>query len=161
MPTFKGNPVTLVGKKIQVGETAPDFKAVNIAMEEVSLHDFVGKRKVISVIPSIDTGVCEFQTRKFNEEVSNIENTILITISLDLPFAQRRWCGASEIENALMLSDYRFKDFGKKYGTLIEELQLLNRAVFILDENNKVLYVEYLEESGNHPQYDIVLSQLK
>lgn len=161
MATFKGNPVTLIGERVKVGDIAPDFNLLSSSLENVKLNDFLGKIKVISVIPSIDTGVCDFQTRKFNEECSGIENVVVITVSCDLPFAFKKWCGAAGLENIVTLSDHRDVSFGQSYGVLIEELRLLNRAVFILDEKNKVIYAEYLEENANHPNYEAALNTLK
>lgn len=160
MPIFKGKNVSLYGERLNVGDVAPIFKAINNDLDEVSLTDFKGK-KLISVIPSIDTGVCDFQTRKFNEEMANVDNLTVITISMDLPFAQARWCGANGLANIVMLSDHRLKDFGTKYGNLINEFQLLNRSIFVLDENNVVLHVEYLEVNSDHPDYDAVRRVLK
>lgn len=160
MATFKGNPVTLIGEKVKVGDKAPNFSAINTDLSTVSLENFKGKRKLISVIPSIDTGVCEFQTRKFNEEASKFENTVVITVSCDLPFALRRWCGSSGLD-VITLSDHKDNAFGKAYGVLIEELRLLSRATFIIDENDTVVYAEYVEESSSHPDYEKALNILK
>lgn len=157
MPTFKGNEITLLGNKVKVGDKAPNFKVVNTDLSVVSLEDFKGKRKLISVIPSIDTGVCDFQTRKFNEEASKLENTVVITISCDLPFALRRWCGSAGLD-VVTLSDHKDTSFGKAYGVLIEELRLLNRSIFVINEEDTIVYAEYLEENGNHPDYEKALA---
>lgn len=148
--TFGGNPLTLAGTQLQVGDTLENFTALKNDLTPVTLNDFTGL-KVISVVPSLDTGVCDFQTKKFNEELSN---TTVLTLSVDLPFAQARWCGANGVDHVVTLSDYNGHDFAKKSGTLIQELQLLTRAIIIVDENNKVLYTEYLDEITNHPDYD-------
>ncbi|MRG87708.1 thiol peroxidase [Salinibacillus xinjiangensis] len=158
--TFKGNPVTLLGEEVQVGNQAPDFTVLANDLSEKSLKDYQGK-KLISVVPSLDTGVCDAQTRRFNEEASNLDNVTVLTVSMDLPFAQKRWCGANGIENVVTLSDHRDGSFGQAYGVLIQELRLLARAVFVVDENNKVTYVEYVSEATNHPDYDAALNAVK
>ena len=135
---FKGNPVTLVGHHVEVGETAPDFNVVDNSLQEVSSTSFKGKRIYVSV-PSIDTGVCDREVRRFNEEASRIKDVTVYTISMDLPFAQARWCGAAGIEHIMTLSDYKDRSFGQNYGTYIEELGLLTRAVFVVNESNQVL----------------------
>lgn len=159
--TFKGNPVTLVGNQLQVGDDAPNFTVINTALEEKTLSDYDGKIKLISVVPSVDTGVCAVQTKRFNEEADKLPNVQILTISMDLPFAQSRWCSAEGVSNLEMLSDHREADFGKKYGVLIEELRLLSRAIFVVNEENKVTYVEYVPEVGNHPDYDAALEHIR
>lgn len=159
--TFKGKPVTLVGQQISVGDTAPDFTVLSNNLQPVSLSDYQRKIKLISVVPSIDTGVCSEQTKRFNEEADKLDNVQVLTISMDLPFAQTRWCAANGIKNLDILSDHRDADFGKKYGVLIQELRLLARAIFVIDSNNKVTYVEYVSEVGNHPDYDKALEAAK
>lgn len=161
MTTFNGNTVTLAGKKLQVGDIAPDFSLTDTDLSKKTLADFAGQKKVISVVPSIDTGVCDAQTRRFNQELSDADNTVVITVSVDLPFAQARWCGAAGLNDAITLSDYYDYSFGKAYGLLINELHLLGRAVFVLDENNKITYLEYLDEITNHPNYDAALAAVK
>ncbi|HLS35025.1 MAG TPA: thiol peroxidase [Bacillota bacterium] len=159
--TFQGNPVTLVGNPVQVGEEAPDFTVLNNALEEVSLADYAGKKKLISVVPSLDTGVCSDQTKRFNEEIDNLDNVAVLTVSMDLPFAQGRWCETEGVKGLEVLSDYRDANFGENYGVLIEELRLLARSVFVIDENDVVTYAEYVSEVGTHPDYDAVLEHLK
>ena len=159
--TFKQETVTLLGEEQKVGNKAPDFTVVANDLSEKTLADYSGKVKLISVVPSVDTGVCADQTRRFNEEAANLDNTVVLTISMDLPFAQGRWCGANGIKNVETLSDHRSADFGKKYGVLIEELRLLSRSIFVVDENNEITYVEYVPEVTNHPNYDAVLDHLK
>lgn len=159
--TFKGNPVTLVGNQLQVGDDAPNFTVINTALEEKTLSDYDGKIKLISVVPSVDTGVCAVQTKRFNEEADKLPNVQILTISMDLPFAQSRWCSAEGVSNLVMLSDHREADFGKKYGVLIEELRLLSRSIFVVNEENKVTYVEYVPEVGNHPDYDAALEHIR
>ena len=159
--TFKGNPMTLRGEELKVGDQAPDFTALNTSLEQVSLSDFEGKRKLISVIPSIDTGVCSTQTKTFNERAAGVENVEVLTISNDLPFAQKRWTADEGLENAVTLSDHRDLSFGENYGVVMEELRLLSRSVFILDEDNKVVYVEYVPEGTDHPDYDKAIEALE
>lgn len=159
--TFKGNPVTLVGSQLKVGDDAPNFKVITSGLEERTLADYEGKIKLISVVPSVDTGVCALQTKRFNEEADKLNNVHLLTVSMDLPFAQARWCSAEGVNNLDMLSDHREADFGKNYGVLIEELRLLARSIFVVDSNNKVTYVEYVSEVGNHPDYDAVLQHIR
>jgi thiol peroxidase len=159
---LKGNPITLVGREIQVGDPAPDFKVNKDLMTEVTLADFAGKVKLISVVPSLDTGVCDAQTRRFNEEAAGLgESVRILTISVDLPFAQARWCGAAGVDKVVTLSDYKHKSFGKAYGVLIDELQLDMRAIFVVDAHNTVTYVEYLEEMTAHPDYDAAIAAVK
>lgn len=158
--TFKENPVTLLGQEVKVGEQAPDFTVLGNDLSEKHLNDFQGVR-IISVVPSLDTGVCDAQTRKFNEEVEKLEGISVITISNDLPFAQARWCGAAGLEGAVTLSDHRDLSFGNAYGVAIEELRLLTRAVFVVDSSNTVTYVEYVSEATNHPDYEAALQAAK
>ena len=155
--TFKDNPVTLLGTEIQVGNDAPNFTVVANDLSEKTLDDYEGKVKLISVVPSLDTGVCSKQTKRFNEEADKLDNVQLLTISMDLPFAQTRWCSAEGVNNIEILSDHREADFGKKYGVLIKELRLLARSIFVVDSNNKVTYVEYVPEVSSHPDYDKAL----
>lgn len=154
--TFKEQPMTLLGNEVKAGDKAPDFTALGNDLSEKHLDDFKGVR-IISVVPSLDTGVCDAQTRKFNEEASKLEGVTVITISNDLPFAQKRWCGAAGLDDAVTLSDHRDLSFGKAYGTAIEELRLQARAVFVVDSSNTVTYVEYVSEATNHPDYDAAL----
>lgn len=160
MTTFIGKPVTLSGKQFQVGETAPDFKLITPSLEMKSLSDFKGK-KVISVVPSIDTGICSTQTRTFNKELSELDDTHVITISVDLPFAQAKWCGSEGLDKAIMLSDYYDHSFGKAYGLLMEEWHLLARAVLVLDEENQIVYTQYLENVNSEPDYVSAITALK
>ncbi|AIC95300.1 thiol peroxidase [Shouchella lehensis] len=159
--TFKQKPVTLVGKQVQVGDKAPDFRVLANDLTEVTLADFKGKVKLISVIPSIDTGVCDAQTRRFNEEAATLNNTVVLTISVDLPFAQRRWCAAEGIDEVKTLSDHKEVDFGQAYGVLIDELRLLARSVFVVNEEDEVIYAQYVNEVSEHPDYDAALTALK
>jgi thiol peroxidase len=162
--TFKGNPLTLSGEAIQVGQPAPDFKLhfFKDGLKTLSLADVKGKPTILSVVPSLDTPVCAMQTKKFNESLSSLGDSInAVTVSLDLPFAQARFCGAENITNMRAASDYQDRSFGQKYGTLIEELKIMSRAIFVLDAAGKVTYVEYVPEVASEPNYDAALSALK
>jgi thioredoxin-dependent peroxiredoxin len=159
--TFKNNPVTLLGNEVKVGDSAPDFTVLANDLSPVSLADSKGKIRLISVVPSIDTGVCDAQTRRFNEDASKVENVEVLTISVDLPFAQKRWCAANGLENVQTLSDHRELSFGEAYGVHIKELRLLARAVFVVDTNDKVTYVEYVSEATNHPNYEAAIEAAK
>lgn len=154
-------PLTARGKKLEVGEQAPDFKLLDNALQEKSLADYGDAIKLISVVPSLDTGVCDQQTRFLNEKIVELEGAVAITVSVDLPFAQKRWCGNADLEGAITLSDHRNVSFGEAYGVLIEELRLLARSVFVLDRQNKITYIEYLEEMTEHPNYEAALQALK
>lgn len=159
--TFKNEPVTLLGTEVHVGNDAPNFLVLSNDLEEKTLEDYSGKVKLISVVPSLDTGVCAQQTKRFNEEADKLDNVQILTISVDLPFAQKRWCGAEGVTNLQTLSDHREVDFGKKYGLLIKELRLLARAVFVIDQNDKVVHVEYVNEVTDHPDYDAALEKVR
>lgn len=152
--TFKGNPVTLLGPELKVGDQAPDFKVLANDLSEVTLADSKGFVRIISVVPSLDTGVCDAQTRRFNEKAGGIDGVKVLTVSVDLPFAQKRWCGAAGVENVQTLSDHRDLSFGTAYGVAIKEMRLLARAVFVVDQNDQIVYVEYVPESTNHPDYE-------
>ena len=158
--TFQGNPLTLEGTQVKVGDTAPNFTVVNNDLNEVSLNDTKGKR-IFLTVPSLDTPVCDTEVRRFNEEASKLNNVTVYTVSMDLPFAQARWCGAAGVNNVVTVSDYKDKEFSKNYGAYINELGLLTRAVFVVDENNKVSYVEYLNEITEEPNYAKALEALK
>ncbi|MFC5590405.1 thiol peroxidase [Sporosarcina soli] len=160
--TFKNNPVTLLGKEVAVGDTAPDFTVLSNDLNPVTLADSKGKIRLISVVPSVDTGVCAVQTRKFNEEAASLGDDVeILTISVDLPFAQARWCAAEGIENVKTLSDHRDLSFGEAYGVVIQELRLLSRSIFVVDQNDKVTYVEYVSENTNHPNYEQAIEAVK
>jgi len=157
--TFKGNPMTLIGPEIKVGDKAPDFQVTAGDLSTVTLQNFKGKTKLISVVPSLDTPVCEQQTRRFNEEASKLPADVeVLTISMDLPFAQKRFCSTAGIQKVRTLSDYKSASFGQAYGTLIKELHLLTRSVFIIGPDDKVQYVEYVKEVTNHPNYEAALN---
>ena len=160
--TFKGKPVTLLGPEIRVGSKAPDFRAVDGSLSPVTLSDFKGKIKVISAVPSLDTPVCDMETRRFNQEAAKLtEKVIVITISLDLPFAQKRWCAAAGVDRVKVLSDYQDRSFAQAYGVLIKELMLLSRSLFVIDANDVVQYVQHVKEIGMEPDYADVLGAVK
>lgn len=159
--TFKGNPMTLLGNEVKVGDKAPNFTVLANDLSPVTLDDSKGKVRLISVVPSIDTGVCDVQTRKFNEEAANLDGVEVLTVSVDLPFAQKRWCATAGLEQAKTLSDHRDLSFGKAYGVAIEELRLLARAVFVINANDEVTYVEYVSEATNHPDYEKAIEAAK
>ncbi|MEN2769150.1 thiol peroxidase [Ornithinibacillus xuwenensis] len=155
--TFHQDPVTLIGNEVKVGDSAPDFKILTNDLQEKTLADYKGKIKLISVVPSIDTGVCSIQTNRFNEEAHKLDNVQVLTVSMDLPFAQKRWREVNKVETLELLSDHLEGDFGEKYGVLIKELRLLARSIFVVDSNDKVIYVEYVSEVSNHPDYEKAL----
>jgi thiol peroxidase len=160
--TFKQNPVTLLGPDIVVGSQAPDFKVVDNALQPVTRDTAKGKVQLIAVVPSIDTGVCDTMTRKFNQDAAALPDDVAVyTISMDLPFAQKRWCGAAGIERVQMLSDYQERSFGQNYGLLIDELKLLARAVYIIDTDGKVAYREIVPEVTDEPDYAAALNAVK
>ena len=160
--TMKGNPLTLVNNLPQVGQSAPGFEVVGNDLLPVKLSSFRGKVCVISSVPSLDTPICDMQTRRFNQEAENLgPDTSILTISMDLPFAQKRWCGASGVERVVTLSDHRQAEFGTGYGVLIKELRLLARAVFIVDREGIVQYVQLVKEVAEEPDYNAVLDALK
>ncbi len=160
--TFKGNPLTLIGPEIKAGSQAPNFQVLAGDLSPVTLDTFKGKTKLISVVPSLDTPVCDMQTRRFNEEASKMPGDIaVLTVSMDLPFAQSRFCSTAGINKVKVVSDHRDASFGQAYGVLIKELRLLTRAIFVVDANNKVQYAEYVKEVTNHPNYEAALGVLK
>nr|WP_231619586.1 thiol peroxidase [Fictibacillus sp. 5RED26] len=159
--TFKEKPVTLLGNEVKVGDQAPDFTVLANDMSEVSLADSKGSVRLIAAVPSVDTGVCDAEVRRFNEEASKLDNVKVLTVSVDLPFAQKRWCAAAGIENVQTLSDHRDLSFGKAYGVAIEGLRLLARSVFVIDSSDKVTYVEYVDEVTSHPNYEAAIEAAK
>ncbi len=160
--TMRGNPLTLVGPELKPGQKAPAFTATGKGLAPASLEQFKGKVKIISAVPSVDTPVCDAETRRFNEEAGKLPGDVqILTISMDLPFAQARWCGAAGVDKVTMLSDYKSAEFGEKYGALIKELHLLARAVFVVDKNDTVTHVEYVKEVANHPDYEAALNAAK
>ncbi|MEI7818323.1 MAG: thiol peroxidase, partial [Desulfuromonadales bacterium] len=152
--TFKGNPMTLLGSVLEVGDIAPEFIAVDNGLAALSLSSYDGKIKIISAVPSLDTPVCDTETRRFNQEAASLPgNVVVLTVSLDLPFAQKRWCGAAGIDKVVTLSDYRERSFGTGYGVLIKELLLLTRAVFVVDAANIIRYIQIVPEVTAEPDY--------
>jgi thiol peroxidase len=160
--TFKHKPSTLIGTEVKVGDTAPNFTVLANDLSPVTLEDSKGKVRLISVVPSLDTGTCDAQTRKFNETASELgDNVVILTISNDLPFAQKRWCAAAGIDSVQTLSDHRDLSFGEAYGVAIKELRLLTRSIFVVDTNDKVTYVEYVPEATEHPNYEKAIEAVK
>ncbi len=160
--TFKGNPMTLLGPEIKAGDKAPDFQVVDTSLAPVSLSDFRGKVKIISAVPSLDTPVCDAETRRFNQEAAKLQgNVVVLTISLDLPFAQKRWCGAAGVDRVRVLSDYKDRSFATAYGVLIKELMLLSRSIFVVDGGDTVRYVQHVKEVAQEPDYAAVMEAVK
>lgn len=160
--TFKGKPVTLLGPEIRVGDKAPDFQVVDTSLAPVTLADFRGKVKVLSAVPSLDTPVCDRETRRFNQEAAKLpEAAVVLTVSVDLPFAQKRWCAAAGVERVKTLSDFQDRSFASAYGVLIKELRLLSRSIFVVDGKNVVRYVQHVKEVTEEPDYDAVLDAVK
>ena len=156
--TMKGNPLTLLGQEVNVGETAPDFEVIANDLSPFKFSSLKGKVAIISVVPSLDTPVCNIQTRWFNEEAAKLgSNVEILTISMDLPFSQKRWCGAAGVDRVKTYSDHRDAAFGLAYGVLIKELRLLARAVFVVDQGGVLRYTQLVKELANEPIYDEVL----
>jgi thiol peroxidase len=158
---MKGNPLTLMGPELQAGDHAPDFNVVDGTLSAVNLEKTGHNVRIISVVPSLDTPVCDLQTKRFNEEAAKLPGVDILTISMDLPFAQKRWCGAFGVDRIKMLSDHRTGSFGEAYGTLIKDLRIESRAIFVLDSSNLIRYVEYVKEVADHPNYDAALAAAK
>src|SRR5882672_1069131 len=156
--TMKGNPLTLIGPELQAGDHAPDFSVVDGTLSAVSLADTGHNVRIISVVPSLDTPVCDAQTKRFNEEAAKLPDVDILTVSMDLPFAQKRWCGAFGVDKVKMLSDHRDGSFGSNYGTLIKDMRIESRAIFVVDQKNTIRYVEYVKEVADFPNYDTALS---
>lgn len=158
--TFKGKALTLIGAALQTGDTLPEFSLTDNALNPVHSRELTGIR-VFLAVPSLDTGVCDLEVKTFNQKASELPGVSLYAVSLDLPFAQTRWCAAAGVEKVKTLSDYRDRSFGRATGTLIDELALLTRAVFVVDQNNKIVYAEYVPEVTEHPNYEAVYQKLK
>lgn len=156
--TMRGNPLTLAGPELKPGDKAPDFHLVDNSLKPVNLADTGHNVRIISVVPSLDTPVCDAQTKRFNEEAARLPAVDIITVSMDLPFAQKRWCGAFGIDNVKMLSDHKDATFGTSYGTLIKDLRIESRAIFVLDRDNTLRHVEYVKEVADFPNYEAALS---
>lgn len=153
--TFKGGGMTLVGPELKVGDSAPEFKLVDNGMQPVTLASSAGKTRIICTVPSVDTPVCAIETKRFNEEAAKLgEDKIVYVVSLDLPFAQKRFCGAEGTDKIVTLSDYKARAFGESYGVLIKELGLLARAVFVVGPDDKIKYIELVKEVTDQPDYD-------
>ncbi len=159
--TMKGHPLTLVGQEVKVGDRAPDFTVVANNLSDFRFASLQGQVCVISAVPSLDTPVCDLETRRFNDEAAGLANVKLLTISMDLPFAQKRWCGAAGVANLQTYSDHREAAFGLAYGVLIKELRLLARAVFVVDKGSKVQYVQLVPELTHEPDYEAVLQAVR
>jgi len=160
--TFKGNPVALAGRWPKVGDPAPDFTVLGNDLSAVKLSDFKGKTLVICSVPSLDTSVCDMEVRKFNERATSLGSDVaVLAVSMDLPFAQKRWCGAAGVKNVQTLSDHRAASFGNAYGVLIEDLRLLARAVFVVDKKGQIRYIQIVKELSSEPDYEAALTALK
>jgi thiol peroxidase len=155
---MRGNPLTLVGPALKAGDKAPEFSTIDSGMKPVHLADTGHKTRIFSVVPSLDTPVCDMQTKRFNEEAAKLQDVDIYTVSVDLPFAQKRFCNSFAVDNVKMLSDHRETSFGEAYGTLIKELRLLSRAIFVVGPDDKLKYVEYVSEVADHPNYDAALA---
>ena len=162
MVTMKGNPLTLVGNAAKVGDAAPDFVVMDNDLAPVNFSSYRGKICIISSVPSLDTPVCDLETKVFNDKAGQLEaDVVILTISMDLPFAQKRWCAGAGVNNVQTLSDYRDASFGKAFGVLIKELRLLARAVFIVDKTGTIQYVQLVKEIANEPDYQDIWDNLK
>ena len=156
--TLRGNPLTLLGPELKPGDAAPDFQAVDNGLQPVTLGATGPNVRIFSVVPSLDTPVCDAQTKRFNEEAAQLSGVDIYTFSMDLPFAQKRWCGAFGIDKVKMVSDHRAGSFGEAYGTLIKELRIHSRAIFVVDKNDTITHAEYVKEVADHPNYDSALA---
>ena len=156
--TLKGNPLTLVGPELKTGDKAPEFDVTDNGLQPVTLASTGQAVRIFSVVPSLDTPVCDAQTKRFNEEASRLPGVEIYTVSMDLPFAQKRWCGAMGVDKVKMLSDHKTGSFGQSYGTLIKELRIESRAIFVVDRDNVVRHAEYVKEVADHPNYDTALA---
>jgi thiol peroxidase len=156
--TLKGNPLTLIGPELKTGDNAPDFNLVDKGLKPVTLKDTGNHVRIFSVVPSLDTPVCDAQTKKFNEAAAQLPDVDIFTVSMDLPFAQTRWCGAFGVERVKMLSDHREGSFGANYGTLIKELRIESRAIFVVDQKNRIRHAEYVKEVADFPNYEAALT---
>lgn len=160
--TMKGNPIVLIGNEVKVGQAAPDFKVVANDLSEVTLAKYKGKKIILSAVPSLDTSVCDTETRRFNQEAVKLGNDVLVlTVSTDLPFAQKRWCAAAGVQNVLTLSDHRDVSFGNAYGVLIKGLRILARAIFVIDSKGTVQYTQLVKEITTEPDYNAILDAVK
>ncbi|MFZ3342099.1 MAG: thiol peroxidase, partial [Terriglobales bacterium] len=156
-----GNPMTVIGPELKTGDAAPDFQTVDDSLKPIDLAATGHGVRIFSIVPSLDTPVCDAQTKRFNEEAGKLPDVKIYTVSMDLPFAQKRWCGAFGVDHVKMLSDHRSASFGEHYGTLIKELRILSRAIFVVDQKNTIRHVEYVKEVGDHPNYESALAVAK
>ncbi len=159
--TLKGNSFTLLGPELKVGNPAPQFEVIDKDLKRVELSDTQGKIRIFSVVPSLDTPVCDIQTRRFNKEASSLRDVQIYTVSMDLPFAQSRWCAAAGVDKVTLLSDHREASFGTHYGTLIKELRLNSRAVFVVDQKDTIQHVDYVKEVSEQPNYELALTAVR
>jgi len=160
--SMHGNPLTLIGKELSVGDSAPELEVLDNDLNPIKLSSFQGKVCVISSVPSLDTPVCDMETRRFNEAAGQLgDDVVILTVSVDLPFAQKRWCGAAGVENVVTLSDHRDTAFGTAFGVLIKELRLLGRSIFVLDRNGIIQYIQNVKELSEEPDYDAVLEAVQ
>ena len=160
--TMKGQPLSLTGQEIKVGEPMPGCEVLNQDLSPVNLSEFQGKVCVITTVPSLDTSVCDIMTRKFNEEATALgDDVVVLAVSMDLPFAQKRWCSAANIDNVHVLSDHKTASFGQAFGVLIKDLRLLARAVFVVDKEGVIRYIEIVDELTNEPDYEAALKAVK
>jgi thiol peroxidase len=155
---MRGNPLTLVGPELKPGDKAPDFSVLDSSLKPVHLADTSGKTRIFSVVPSLDTPVCDAQTKRFNEEAAKLANIDIYTVSMDLPFAQKRFCNSFALDNVKMLSDHKEASFGSAWGTLIKEMRILSRAIFVVAPDNTVKYVEYVKEVADSPNFDAAIA---
>jgi thiol peroxidase len=159
--TLKGNPFRLAGPELRAGDPAPDFEAVDASLQKINLAKTGTGVRIFSVVPSLDTPVCDAQTKRFEDEAGKMADVRIFTISMDLPFAQTRWCGNFGINKVAMISDHLTGSFGERYGTLIPDLRIESRAIFVIDSENKLRHVEYVREVGDHPNYEPALQAAK
>src|ERR1700723_1207068 len=159
--TLKGNPLTVLGPELKTGDKAPDFQAVDDGLKPVNLASTGHGVRIFSVVPSLDTPVCDAQTKRFNEEAAKMPELSIYTISMDLPFAQKRWCGAYGVDHVKMISDHLTGSFGEHYGTLIKDLRIHSRAIFVLDQEGTIRHTEYVKEVADHPNYESALAVAK
>jgi thioredoxin-dependent peroxiredoxin len=159
--TLQGKPLTLVGPELKAGDAAPDFEAVDLGLQPVTLAKTGNNVRIFSVVPSLDTPVCDAQTKHFEDAAAKLEGMDIYTVSMDLPFAQKRWCSAFGVDRIKMLSDHKNASFGENYGTLIKDLRIESRAIFVVDKNNRIKHAEYVKEVGDFPNYDAALNAAK
>jgi len=159
--TIGGNPLTLIGPELRPGDMAPDFSVIDSSLKTVHLADTEGKTRIFSVLPSLDTPICDAQTKRFDDEARRMKDIDFYTVSMDLPYAQKRFCNSFALDHVKMLSDHKDASFGEHYGTLIKEMRILSRAIFVLDPRNRLKHVEYVREAADHPDYDAALAAAK